>query len=127
MSDKSKPLDYNTSTPDSWLEAVSKWPWTELGPEKWKLSGPCPRCNHQMDRVLKAEFILGLRARPKAREGREEVLRDLEGQRPVVPHYVYVECNCGMPHTGRPNDESGCGPAGFIRGPASDNGGGRDA
>ena len=80
-----------------------------------------------MNRVLKAEFILGLRACPEARAQREEPLREITDRAPVVPDFVYVECNCGMPHTGRPDGESGREPAGFIRGTVSAKDGDRDA
>lgn len=96
----SDPLPYDTTTTQEWLNVINGWSWqvadTGRAPGWWR-GGACPRCAHQMDvRFEKVQVIL--------RAG-------------DPPPEVYIQCNCTMAHTGRPDEETGCGQAGIFPAP----------
>jgi hypothetical protein len=102
---------YDRLTPDWWLRAVSEWDWQQLEADKWRLSGPCPRCGHEMYRVVAPDVVVF-----STGEGL--------GSRYGLPDVAFVECNCTEKHDGRPDGEIGCGPSGQFPGPMMAGGGG---
>jgi hypothetical protein len=106
----SKALPYDETTSANWLKIVDSWPWQQIGPSKWKKVGSCPRCKHEMYGVFYPRVVLFS----------DEAGEESSG----TPQEVYIECNCSAPHTGRPEDETGCGPDGFFRAPTPTEGGG---
>lgn len=99
-------LPYDQTTTQAWLDEVNSWPWIQLGPKKWKKAGLCPRCKHEMYVPLYPVPV---------------IITDAvaEADRFIVPAEVYGECNCGHSHPNQPENETGCGPAGFFPTPTS--------
>jgi hypothetical protein len=102
-------LPYDPTTPQGWLDAVEAWPWNYVGSSKWKKVGVCPRCEHEMYGVFAERIVL--------------FSDEAEEERSGTPQEVYIECNCGAPHAGRPETETGCGPDGFFPAPPQKGGG----
>lgn len=103
-------LSYDPGTPEDWLEKVDAWPWNKIGEDKWKKSGPCPRCGHHMARVVSSEVVFPRTLEAEGGSGFGGPIR-------VLADRVFIECNCASPHKDRPEDESGCGPQGIFDGP----------
>ncbi len=107
MADDSLP--YDEATFPGWVKTVDSWPWQHVGPSKWKKVGQCPRCHHEIYGVFYERTILFSDDAGETHSG--------------SPEEVYVECNCGAPHAGRPEKETGCGPDGFFPAPSKVQGG----
>lgn len=107
MTTEETPLPYDETTSPDWLDAVNSWPWQQSGSEEWVRSGHCPRCEHAITTIVRPIHIF-------TRSGRQGT----PGQ-PTIPPEVFVGCNCGMPHPGRPDDKIGCGQGGVFAGPPS--------
>jgi hypothetical protein len=100
------PWDENTS--DDWLNQVNDWPWSpDANHQRWIKSGLCPRCNHQMDKVLELQVVTEI-----APHSFQLLGIGSSAGRPKLPLDVDISCNCDQPHEGRPEGQSGCGFAG---------------
>jgi len=99
-----KDLAYDTMTTEAWLDEVEKWPWQKLDRDRWRKTGPCPRCNHTMDIPFDVSTMI-FRGHPN---------EDAEDE---IDNEAYGRCNCAAQHPGRPDGESGCGPSGFFSPP----------
>jgi hypothetical protein len=88
-----KPLPYERTQREDGAEAMKSWTKTRLE-KSWRYAGSCPRCNHRTEKDIPDKaIVLKLAASPAPAES---------------DRYV-VECNCGEPHTDRPDDGKGCG------------------
>jgi hypothetical protein len=70
---------------DEWLGG--RFSWQPRG-EDWIFQGPCPRCGHEVSRLLSPPFL------PPS-EGGEQLL--------------LMQCNCSYPHEDQPPGALGCG------------------
>lgn len=102
---------YDTQTSQAWLDAVGAWDWIPEGKQTWRLSGVCPRCQHEMSKVVQPTQIFTFTFSVGSRD-------DATSDPPAT---VTVACNCEMDHSGRPDGEAeaGCGYAGVFAGPGA--------
>jgi hypothetical protein len=87
-----KDVAWETTTSQAWFETVEGWTWERQG-RAWVKQGPCPECEHPMDRTL------------------TDTVR-LAEQQPVE-----IWCNCDATHEGRPEGKRGCGKIARISPP----------
>lgn len=102
-------VPWDPTTAAQWLRDVEAIGWQpQLHDDGtvwyWRLEGPCPRCGHTMSAETGPGYAEGL------------ALREARGG-DAAEETVWVACNCTDPH-GREAGERGCGPSGYIRGPA---------
>jgi hypothetical protein len=100
---------WDTNTPEAWCEEVGALGWKPVTFDDgriwyWRLEGKCPRCK---------PHLLWQEVGPGFGEG----LTTLSAKDADASHEkVWVSCNCSDTH-GRAAGSSGCGQAGFVRGP----------
>ena len=91
MAEKPKPYEL-TQLKDGW-KAMANWqPTQEKG--GWRLSGKCPRCEHETSRFIPTEITT-------------YALKAEEGDMKSGKYEVW--CECGDSHSGRPDGKTGCG------------------
>lgn len=109
MSDVGPHVKWDNSYDENWAKTVNQWPWKDTG-EAWVKRGVCSRCTH--------EFSFPV-PRPIWQGGPGVKIQTF---RPVVEQErVYVECDCGHEHEGRPDWGRGCGKNARLANPAIDN------
>jgi len=87
-------LSYGEISPEEWVRNIGRF--RLLNDELIK--GPCPRCDHPIERDVSILFGSGLIAK---------------SQRSIR---IRMKCNCGRNHPGRPDGvkPEGCGAAGEL-------------
>jgi len=77
---------------DGW-KAMKTWQPTQEE-NGWRLTGKCPRCQHETSRLVPTEITTF-------------ALEDEEGDMKSGKYEVW--CECGETHSGRPDGKAGCG------------------
>lgn len=73
---------------------------TRSGIQTASVSGPCPRCGHEVGFREVLDVVWGESTEMFARQA-------MRAQAPFVQ--VTAACRCALPHPGRPGDGHGCG------------------